>query len=193
MNVNCKRVWASCWLDWFIEYGSTATNWMPKQNLRKASDSVVHQWIARCMESMTEKVVRDSWDRSVFAGWWCAMLERALFELVMLYVAMPNSGDWDTSGKCTSCLHNSYRASGAHRRRVCDSDEDEDMDEKDEKQQMEAERLVERLEECEDMEDEEDKENRPPATESFPWDSDCLTVQRMAEEAEQRKRQRGRI
>ena len=41
------------------------------------------------------------------------------------------------------------------------------------------------------MEAEEDKENRPPeAASSFPWDSDSLMVQRMAEKAEQRKRQR---
>ena len=73
-----------------------------------------------------------------------------------------------------------------------ESDEDEDVDEKDEKQQLEAELLVEQLEHCEDMEAEEDKENRPPeAVRSFPWDSDCLMVQLMAEEAEQRKRQRG--
>ena len=71
MNVNrdFKRVWTSCWLDWFIEYVSTPANWTPKHNPRKASDDVVHRWIARCMEAMTEKVVRDSWDRSVFAGW----------------------------------------------------------------------------------------------------------------------------
>jgi len=58
---------------------------------------------------------------------------------------------------------------------------------------LQAEQLVEQLEECEDMEAEEDKENRPPeAASSFLWDSDCLMVQRMAEEAEQRKRQRGK-
>ena len=70
-----------------------------------------------------------------------------------------------------------------------DSDDDDvDMDAQDQKQQLEAEQLVE----CEDSEGEEDKENRPPdAASSFPWDDDCLMVQRMAEEAEQRKRQRG--
>ena len=56
---------------------------------------------------------------------------------------------------------------------------------------MEAEQLVEQLEECEDSAMEDDKENRPPdAASSFPWDNDCLAVQRLAEEAEQRKRQR---
>jgi hypothetical protein len=64
-------------------------------------------------------------------------------------------------------------------------------DEKDEKQQLMAEELTEKLEDCEDTEDEADKENRSPvADSSFPWDDDCLMVRRMAEEAEQRKRQR---
>ena len=96
VNREFKRVWTSCWLDWFIEHGSTPANWTPKQNPRKASDGEVHQWIARCMESMTEKVVRNSWDRSVFAGWWYVTLERSLFELVMQYVAMPHSDEWKT-------------------------------------------------------------------------------------------------
>ena len=72
-------------------------------------------------------------------------------------------------------------------------DSDECMDEKDVKKQLEAELLVEQLDECEDMQAEEDKENRPPdsaVTSSFPWDSDCLMVQCMAEEAELRKQQR---
>jgi hypothetical protein len=77
---------------------------------------------------------------------------------------------------------------------LCGSHEDEDMDERAEKQQLEAERLVECLEECEDVEAEDDKENRPPAADSsLPWESDCLMVQRMAEEANQRKRQRSCI
>ena len=230
MNVNreFKRVWTSCWLDWFIEYGSTPANWTPKQNPRKASDEVVHRWIARCMEVMTEKVVRDSWDRSVFAGWWYFMLGRALFEVVALYVAASDSDEWKTcwqlyelyaqqlmSASTTSEATVSGRtrkkaeSKEEHDRRLegyaemerkrreryeaplmFDSDDDVD-DDVDEKQEVEAQRLVEQLEECEDMEAEEDKENRPPATDgSFPWESDCLMVQRLAEEAQQRRQQR---
>ena len=48
------------------------------------------------MEAMTVKTVRDSWNRSVFAVWWWFMLERAQFERVMMYVAVPNSDDWVT-------------------------------------------------------------------------------------------------
>lgn len=56
---------------------------------------------------------------------------------------------------------------------------------------MEAELLAEQLEDWDDTEAEEGKENRPPdAAGSFPWDSNCLMVQRMAEEAELRQRQR---
>ena len=70
-----------------------------------------------------------------------------------------------------------------------ESDEDEDEDERDGKQQLEAEQLVEQFEDCEDVAAEEDKENRPPdAVRSIPCDSDWLEVQRLAEEAEQRKR-----
>ena len=71
-----------------------------------------------------------------------------------------------------------------------ESDDEEGM--RDEKQQVEAEQPIEELEDREDSEGEEDKENRPPdAVRSFPWDSEWMAVQRMAEEAEQRKRQRG--
>ena len=230
MNVNreFKRVWTTCWLDWFIEYGSTPANWTPKQNPRKASDDVVHRWIARCIEAMTEKIVRDSWDRSVFAGWWYFMLERALFETVVLYAAAVDSDEWKmrwqlyelyaqlrdergdridssvsgrTRKKAESMEEHDRRLQGyaemERKRReryeaplVYDSDDDDD-DEVDEKRELEAEQLVEQMEECEDMEDEEDKENRPPATDSsFPWDHDFSMVQRMAEEAELRKRQR---
>jgi len=179
---------------------------------------------------MTEKTVRDSWNRSVFAVWWWFMLGRPLFERVVLFVAVPNGDKWKTCWLMYELyarrLSNAWIAPEAgvsgrtkkkaeskdeHDRRLegyaemerkrreryeaslmYDSDEDEDMDEKDEKQQLEAEQMVEQLEECEDMEAEEDKENRPPeAGSSFPWDSDCLKVQRMAEDAEQRKRQRG--
>ena len=72
-------------------------------------------------------------------------------------------------------------------------DDDECVDEKDEKQQVEAELLVEQLDECEDREAEEDKENRPPdsgVSSSFLWESECLMVQRIAEEAELRWQQR---
>jgi len=98
MNVNreFKRVWASCWLDWFIEYGSTPANWTPRENARKAGNNVVHEWIARCMLAMTPKTVRDSWNRSVFAVWWWFMLDRQLFERIMLYVAKPTGQDWKT-------------------------------------------------------------------------------------------------
>ena len=230
MNVNrkFKRVWTSCWLDWFIEYGSTPANWTPKQNPRKASDEVVHQWVARCMEAMTEKIVRDSWDRSVFAGWWCFMLERALFEIVAVYVAASGSEEWQMHWQLYE-LYAQLRTSASsapeanvsgrtrkraeskeeHDRRLegyaemerkrreryeapllYDSDDDDD-DDMDEKREVEAERLIEQLEECEDMEAEQDKENRPPATDSsFPWESDCLMVQRLAEEAQQRRQQR---
>jgi hypothetical protein len=232
MNVNreFKRVWTTCWLDWFIEYGSTPANWTRCQNPRKAGDDVVHRWIARCMEAMTEKTVRDSWNRSVFAVWWWFMLGRPLFERVVLFVAVPNSDEWKTCWLMYELyarrLSNAWIAPEAgvsgrtkkkaeskdeHDRRLegyaemerkrreryeaplmYESDEDEDVDEKDEKQQLEAELLVEQLEHCEDMEAEEDKENRQPeAVRTFPWDSDCLMVQLMAEEAEQRKRQRG--
>ena len=55
---------------------------------------MVPQWVARCMDAMTEKVVRDSWERSVLAGWWCFMLDRALFEVVAVYVATSGSEEW---------------------------------------------------------------------------------------------------
>jgi hypothetical protein len=229
MNVNreFKRVWTSCWLDWFIEYGSTPANWTPKQNPRKASDKLVHRWIARCMEALTEKVVRDSWDRSVFAASWCCMLNRALFEIVALYVAVSGSEEWQmhwqlyelyaqlrtsassvpeasvsgrTRKKAESKEEHDRRLEGyaemeRKRRERYDAplvyDSDDSDDDVDEKQQLQAEQLVEQLEECNDVEDEEDKENRPPAMDSsYPWDDDCAMVQRMAEEAEQRKRQR---
>ena len=72
---------------------------------------------------------------------------------------------------------------------------DDEEGKTDEQQMMEAqqlvEQLVEQLEEAEDSEAEDDKENRPPdAVRSFPWDSEWTAVQRMAAEAEQRKRQR---
>ena len=228
MNVNreFKRVWTSCWLDWFIEHGSTPANWTRCQNPRKASDDVVHRWIARCMEGITEKTVRDSWNRSVFALWWWFMLERTLFQRIMLFTAEPNTEEWRTcwlmyvlharrlpsapsvpeacvSGrtrkKAESKEEHDRRLEGymemERRRReqyeallMYESDEDEEVEEK---QQLEAEQLVEQLEECEDSEDEEDKENRPPdVTRSFPWDSEWMAVQRLAEEAQQRKQQR---
>ena len=181
------------------------------------------------MEAMTEKTVRDSWNRSVFAVWWWFTLGRPLFERIVRFVAVPNSDEWKTCwqmyGLYARRLSSAWVAPEAsvsgrtkkkveskeeHDRRLegyaemerrrreryeaplaCDSDEDEDMDDKDEKRQMEAELLVEQLQECEDMDDEEDKENRPPqAGSSFPWDSDCLMVQRMAEEAQLRKQRR---
>jgi hypothetical protein len=99
MNINreFKREWSSCWLDWFIEFGSTPENWTPKCNPRKASDSAVHQWIARCMDAITAKTVRDSWNRSVFAVWWWFLLERKLFERIMLFAMEPNSREWEVS------------------------------------------------------------------------------------------------
>ena len=76
-------------------------------------------------------------------------------------------------------------------RRWCTTVTTHSDDDVDEKQQVEAKQLAEQLDECEDVEADEDKENRPPATgSSFPWDDDCLMVERMAEEAELRKRQR---
>jgi hypothetical protein len=98
MNVNreFKRVWTSCWLDWFIEYGSTPANWTRAQNPRKAGDDVVHRWIARCMEAITEKTVRDSWNRSVMAAWWWFTLDRPLFYRIALFTAKPNSEEWKT-------------------------------------------------------------------------------------------------
>ena len=229
MNINreFKRVWTSCWLDWFINYGSTPANWTRCQNARNAGDDEVHRWIARCMEAMTEKTVRDSWNRSVFAAWWCFMLSRALFEVVALYVAAVNSEEWEACWRTyelyaqqlrsesrvpdASVLGRSrkpaeseeehdrrlegYAEMERRRRERYDApllhDSDDDEDEKDEKQQVEAEELVERLDECEDMEAEEDKENRPPSTaSSYAWETECSTVLRLAEEAEQRKRQK---
>jgi hypothetical protein len=227
MNINreFKRVWTSCWLDWFIEYGSTPANWTPQQNARKASDEEVHRWIARCMEAMTEKTVRDSWERSVFAMWWCFVLDRTLFELVVLYVAAPDSDEWNTCWQMYSMFAqpgessaSEASVSGRTRKKAESKDEhdrrlegyarmerkrkerydaplmynsDRVEDEKDERRQLMAEQLVEQLDECEDMEAEEDKENRPPAAaRSFPWDSEWMAVQRMAEEAEHRKQQR---
>ena len=86
MNINreFKRVWTSCWLDWFINVGSTPANWTKEKNPRKASDSVVHAWIARCMLAMTEKTVRDSWDRSACADmWWWLLLDSAVVERIV--------------------------------------------------------------------------------------------------------------
>ena len=235
MNINreFKRVWTSCWLDWFIEYGSTPANWTAKQNPRKASDVEVHRWIARCMEALTEKTVRDSWNHSVFAVWWWFMLERALFERVVLHTALPNSEEWKTCWLMNE-LHrrrvsSAWRVPDAsvsgrtrkkaeskdeHDRRLVgyaemerrrrerydaplmydsDGSEDEDEKEKEEQEQLMAEELVEQLEECEDMEAEEDKENRrPTSARSFPWDTEWTAVQRMAEEAQQRKQQQRR-
>jgi hypothetical protein len=96
MNVNreFKRVWSSFWLDWFIEFGSTPTNWTAHQNLRKASDEVVHQWIGHCMLAMTPKTVRDSWNRSVFAVWWWFCLDRELFQRILLFATDVDSDDW---------------------------------------------------------------------------------------------------
>ena len=73
-----------------------------------------------------------------------------------------------------------------------DSDEDESGNgEKKEKQELQAERMAEQMEDWNDTEAEEDKENRPPeAAGSFAWESECLLVQRMAEEAERRQRRR---
>ena len=232
VNREFKRVWTSCWLDWFIEYGSSPANWTRCQNPRKASDDVVHRWIARCMEAMTENTVRDSWNRSVFAVWWWFMLERPLFQRVALFTAKPNSDEWKTcwlmyelyarrlmsawnapeasvSGrtrkKAESKAEHDRRLEGyaemERKRRerydaslMYDSDDDDEcVDEKDEKQQVEAELLVEQLDECEDREAEEDKENRPPdsgVSSSFLWESECLMVQRIAEEAELRWQQR---
>ena len=181
-----------------------------------------------CDMNINREFKRDSWDRSVFAGWWYVMLNSALFEAVALYMAVPNSDEWNsrwqmyelyaqlrtnegsaseasvsgrTRKKAESKEEHDRRLQGyaemERKRReryeaplVYDSDKDDD-EEVDEKRELEAEQLIEQLEECEDMETEENKENRPPATDSsFPWDADCSMVQRMAEEAELRKRQR---
>jgi hypothetical protein len=231
MNINreFKRVWTSCWLDWFITHGSTPANWTRCHNPRKASDDVVHRWIARCMEAITEKTVRDSWNRSVYAMWWWFMLQRPLFERVMLFAAQLNSEEWKTCWLMYALYERRISTawsvpeasvSGRTRKKAESKEEhdrrlegytkmewmrrerynaplmvnsDDDEDDRDEKQQLEAEQLseqlVEQLQECGDMEDEEDKENRPPeVASSLPWESECLLVQRMAEEAEVRKR-----
>ena len=231
MNVNreFKRVWTSCWLDWFIEYGSTPANWTRCQNPRKADEAVVHQWIARCMQAMTEKTVRDSWNRSVFAVWWWFMVDRTLFGRIVHLTAAPNSDEWKmcwlmyelyarrllsatgwSMAEASVSVRSRKKAESKeeHDRRLdsyaemerkrrerydasllCDSDEEDD--EKDEKQQLIAEELVEQLDECVDMEAEQDKENQPPETASSSgWESDCLMVQRMAEEAELRRQRK---
>ena len=122
MNINreFKRVWTSCWLDWFIEYGSTPANWTAHGNPRQASAEVVHRWIARCMEAMTEKTVRDSWSRSVFAAsWWCVVLGRALFETVVEYVALPASDEWTTCWQLYEMYDDLLAAVRDVRRVVC--------------------------------------------------------------------------
>ena len=70
------------------------------------------------MEAMTEKVVRDSWDRSVLAGWWCFMLDRALFENVALYVAVPNSDEWKLCWQMYELYAEQLSASTASESRV---------------------------------------------------------------------------
>lgn len=235
MNINrdFKRVWTARWLDWFIEYGSTPANWTPHENARKAGDDTVHAWVASCMQAMTAKVVRASWERSVFARWWCAVLDRTVYELVALYVAAEGSDEWQ------ACWHvwelcaqlqasDGYggvaetRVSGRTRKKGESKEEhdrrlegyaemerrarekydaplayDSDEDEVDEKELLYAEQLVEQLTEGGevdangDEEREDDKENRPPkAARTLPWEGAWAEVQRMAEEAQQRKGQR---